>query len=103
MFKGPPAFYIDFVLYPVSALGLIYVYGNSVSFFAWIVFGFLLFTFFEYWMHRSVLHGPYFHKEHEEHHKHPEAYVVFPWYYVPSVYVAFYFIFPMPVFIGLIW
>jgi dihydroceramide fatty acyl 2-hydroxylase len=98
-FKGPRQFYVDFVLFPVVA-------GIAIDFGGWhtasILFGFVLFTFVEYWMHRLALHGLFYHGNHERHHKHPAGYIVFPAWYTPAVFAGFWLVLPLPVFAGFV-
>jgi sterol desaturase/sphingolipid hydroxylase (fatty acid hydroxylase superfamily) len=98
--KAPFAYWVDFLLYPVAACAALYWSGFSAATFAWAGFGFLLFTFLEYWIHRVVLHKFFYHGVHERHHLYPEEYVVFPFWYVPAIFLAFFVVLPLPVFGG---
>lgn len=91
---------VDFVLYPMLAAGIIAADCRSLSWVAMALAGVLLFTFVEYWAHRTVLHRFFFHGSHERHHTHPDEYVVFPIYYTPAIFAAFFVALPLPVFAG---
>jgi len=52
------------------------------------VWGFVFWTFAEYWIHRVALHGMFWHGTHEQHHKNPSEHVLFPLWYVPGSFVA---------------
>jgi sterol desaturase/sphingolipid hydroxylase (fatty acid hydroxylase superfamily) len=100
--KAPLAFYIEFVMYPLLAFGLAVGWCRSWSFVGLIALGALLFTFVEYWVHRIGLHVFFYHGDHEMHHKHPDAYVVFPFWYSTSIFFAFWAALPLPVFTGMV-
>ncbi len=96
--KGPPAFYLDFLLFPLVAAATIPFVTNF-----WLIpAGVLLFSFMEYWIHRVPLHSFYYHGVHEHHHKHPDDYSVFPWYFTPTVFLTFFAVFPVSIFLGLV-
>ena len=84
-----PALFAFLVWYDFERVGL--------EWFGALLLGFVFFTFVEYWVHRSILHGAFYHGTHEDHHLKPEAHVFFPLYYVPG---AFLFIFAEFAFAG---
>lgn len=94
--------YIDFTVYPLLAFSIIALNCRSLEWVGLFVFGVLLFTFIEYWLHRVVLHRWFFKATHERHHTHPKEYVVFPIWYLPPIFLAFYFVLPLAVFAGFI-
>lgn len=94
------AYYLDIVLYPVLAIVLAGLTARTWSWAAWCALGIAAFTLAEYSTHRWVLHWVFWHGTHERHHKHPEEFVIFPIYYVPSLFLALYFIVPLPFFAG---
>lgn len=60
--------------------------------FAWsvvFVFGFVFWTYNEYWVHRLLLHRVFWHGTHEEHHLKPTHYVIFPAWQIPLAWAAF--------------
>jgi sterol desaturase/sphingolipid hydroxylase (fatty acid hydroxylase superfamily) len=53
-----------------------------------LAFGFVLWTFTEYWVHRSLLHRFFWHGTHEHHHLNPLEDVAFPLWYVPAGFIG---------------
>jgi len=100
--RGPLRYYLDFLIPPVAAVAV--ALGDaarwSASWVALAVFGLVLFTFLEYWTHRVILHRIMWHSTHQRHHAHPSEYVVFPWWYLPGIFLAFWVVLPAPVFSG---
>jgi dihydroceramide fatty acyl 2-hydroxylase len=74
----------DLIIFPVAAALVALVYCRSWTWAAIVPAGFAFWTFAEYWMHRSVLHGCFWHGVHERHHKHPSEWIVFPWWHTPT-------------------
>jgi sterol desaturase/sphingolipid hydroxylase (fatty acid hydroxylase superfamily) len=102
-FASPVWLYrVDFVLYPLLAVGIIAADCRSLEWAGLAIAGLLLFTFVEYWVHRTVLHQVFFHAAHQRHHTNPDEYVVFPIWYVPPMFAAFYIVLPLPVFAGFV-
>jgi sterol desaturase/sphingolipid hydroxylase (fatty acid hydroxylase superfamily) len=99
---GPWLFYFDFAAFPAIGVGLFAAYCRSWEFAGQALLGVLLFTFLEYWAHRTVLHRFFFHGPHERHHDHPAEYVVFPIWYTPAAFAGFFLILPLPVFAGMV-
>jgi dihydroceramide fatty acyl 2-hydroxylase len=93
---------VDFVTFPLLAIVIAAIDCRSIAWLGWAAAGALLFTFVEYWVHRTALHGLLFHGSHERHHTHPAEYVVFPIYYTPAIFLAFYLVLPLPVFAGFV-
>lgn len=100
--NGPLFFYFDFVLFPILAIVLILSGEQTSYFWGQVIGGAVLFTFAEYWAHRSFLHGLFYHGQHEHHHLHPADYVVFPIWYTPLIFFLFWFVFPLGIFTGLV-
>lgn len=71
------------VLYADSALAI----SRPFSWFGSMCLGFVMWTFAEYWIHRSLLHRFFWHGTHEHHHTHPKDDVAFPLWYVPAGFV----------------
>lgn len=74
-------------------VALVFYFDGDRFGFLWVAaftFGFLLWTFVEYWVHRSILHGFYWHGTHERHHNHPTEHVLFPIWYVPGLFAMFF-------------
>ena len=66
-------YYFDFVIYPIIVLGLIFFENFNFSLFLAEI---LIWTLFEYSMHRWIFHSPrfpYIRKMHMAHHSEPEA------------------------------
>ena len=100
---GAPLLYLlDFVLFPLLALALIAWDCRSAGWLAWCAAGVVLFTFVEYWAHRTMLHEWFSHSQHERHHTHPDEYVVFPFWYTPAMFAGFFMVLPLPVFAGFV-
>ena len=91
-------YYADSALWPLLGLGLSAVYCRSWQWIVAALAGAMLFTFAEYWVHRSLLHVLFYHGTHENHHKHPRDFVVL--WYVPLLFAAFFVLMPLPVFAG---
>jgi len=66
-------YWADAVLYPLAIIVCAALTLRSLSWFMWFAAGFVLFTFAEYWIHRSILHRWFYHGAHEQHHLHPEG------------------------------
>ncbi len=98
--RAPRAYWIDFIVYPVAIIIACMVGKISLTWTWCVPFGFLLFTFLEYWIHRVALHRYFYHGTHERHHLRPEEYVVFPVYYTPAIFLGFFIVLPLPVFVG---
>jgi len=96
------AYAFDFVLFPLLAVALIAIDCRSLAWVAWAGFGLVLFTFAEYWVHRTALHGLFFHSQHERHHTHPAEYVTFPFWFTPTLFAGFYLLMPVPIFVGFV-
>lgn len=99
---APVLYWLDFVLYPVIALAVVAYDCRSGTWLAWCALGVLLFTFVEYWAHRTVLHWFFFHSQHERHHTHPDEYVVFPFWYTPAIFAGFFVCLPLSIFAGVV-
>lgn len=85
---GPWLYYLDWALYPTAILLIAMFTLDTWAWLAWCAAGFVLWTFVEYWTHRSLLHRWFWQGNHEAHHKQPQAYVVFPLWYLPSIFLA---------------
>lgn len=96
-------YWIDFFLYPAILIACIACDARSIDWIWLFAFGFVLWTFAEYWSHRSVLHTIFWrnHGTHLHHHQHPEDFVIFPIWYLPLAWVGFFVVLPVPVFAGL--
>jgi sterol desaturase/sphingolipid hydroxylase (fatty acid hydroxylase superfamily) len=82
-------YYLDFFLYPAIVLACLwYDFENAgLSRLLLFVTGFIVWTLAEYWIHRSVLHGPLWMDIHERHHNHPRELTAFPIWQIPSYFV----------------
>lgn len=100
-------YYLDFLLLPASIVGLTFYTRASWSW-GWLAFagfGVVLFTFVEYWVHRSLLHRIFWSAYHQRHHEHPAEFVLFPWWYMPLVFTLIFFFLslvslPVSMFVG---
>jgi len=84
---GPWLYYLDFVLYPLLALVILAHAGENW----WIVlavYGVLIGSFFEYAVHRWLLHGFLWYSKHQHHHDNPRDYTVFVWWGVPLAFAV---------------
>ncbi len=98
-------YYLDMWLAPLLAatiIGEATASGASWEWFGWCIFGVILFSFVEYWVHRSLLHRWFYHGQHERHHTHPEEKVIFPWWYTPAIFAGFFVVLPLHVFAGFV-
>lgn len=93
-------FWLDFVLYPAIVAVIAGLNCRTWQWVGLMAAGALLFTFAEYWVHRLPLHRGVYHSRHERHHTHPKEYVMFPIYFTPLVFLAFYLVLPLAVFAG---
>lgn len=94
------SYYTDFVIYPILTVIFTVLFVTSFSTLALYTAGVTLFTFAEYWVHRTWLHRVMWHSTHQRHHVHPEEYIVFPWYYIPGIMLGFFCILPFASFAG---
>jgi sterol desaturase/sphingolipid hydroxylase (fatty acid hydroxylase superfamily) len=95
-------YYTDFIIPPAAIAAVACSAWESVSA-TWlplILLGLLLFTFIEYWTHRTLLHRVMWHGAHQRHHTHPHEFTIFPWWYLPAIFAGFWFILPSAVYIG---
>ncbi|MGH6791964.1 MAG: sterol desaturase family protein [Methyloceanibacter sp.] len=86
------AYYADFVLFPLAVAIAVFIDRKAMGL-QWIsiaVLGWLTFTYAEYWVHRVVLHRYLWHGKHERHHRHPQEYVVFPIWTLPTGFFGLY-------------
>lgn len=83
---GPWLYYVDFVLYPllaVAGLALSPWWGFTLA-----IYGVVMGTFFEYVVHRWVLHGFLWSSKHQHHHDNPRDHTVFVWWSVPLAFAV---------------
>jgi sterol desaturase/sphingolipid hydroxylase (fatty acid hydroxylase superfamily) len=95
-------YWLDYATYPLLVMWLAMIDCRSFGWVAAAFAGLVLFTFVEYWAHRLVLHQIFYHQGHQRHHTHPAEYVVFPIWYLPSIFAAFFVVLPLSVFTGFI-
>lgn len=87
--KMPWWYYVDWWLYAVVGVAL-----STLSVFyyqAWLLAlpaGFAFWTFSEYWIHRSALHGLLWHGNHQRHHEHPKEVVQLPFWQIPMAHAS---------------
>jgi dihydroceramide fatty acyl 2-hydroxylase len=86
-------YYADFVSYPGMILALVFydrdrLWAHPFIWPAMAGVGFLGWTLAEYWIHRVVLHGPYWMNIHETHHKRPKDLTNFPIWQLPLYFVV---------------
>lgn len=88
MTRGPRAYYVDFVLLPIS-IGLITAtqFTNTFEWWGLAAHGLVMFTMIEYLVHRFILHKVFWSNYHQRHHQHADEYVVFPWWYMPAIFI----------------
>jgi dihydroceramide fatty acyl 2-hydroxylase len=95
-------YWFDFILFPLIAVALPLYDCRSLAWCGWWLAGLVLFGFVEYWVHRVLLHGLFWHGAHERHHKEPHEYVVFPVWLTPAIFAGFFIVMPLPLFAGLV-
>lgn len=79
--KGPREYYADFIIYPLIVVAITLLTLRSWTWLLLFAAGFIGWTFVEYWVHRSLLHGVMWQGTHERHHLFPEEFVDLPsWY-----------------------
>lgn len=93
-------YWLDFILFPLVAAAIVLIDCRSIEWVALCVFGFALWTFVEYWVHRTALHVFFWHGTHERHHKNPSEYVTSIWWYTPPLFVVLFVILPPSIFCG---
>lgn len=89
----------DFITYPSLVIALPFIdaallIAHPVRWVLAFAAGFALWTFAEYWIHRSVLHGWYWMGIHERHHNHPREETNFPIWQIPAYFAVIF---------GLLW
>lgn len=98
-------YYVDFFLFPPAAVLIAILYARSIGWWTWFAGGFLLWTFAEYWTHRTLLHVMFWHGTHERHHRRPAEYVVFPAWQTAAIFAGFIGLFlmlPASIFCGFV-
>lgn len=88
-------YHSDFVTFPLILFGIvsydtIQFQGSPLLWLIAFALGAIAWTFAEYWIHRSVLHGFMWMGKHENHHLHPRDHVQFPFYAIPAGFVGIY-------------
>lgn len=86
--QGPWKHYVDWFIYPPIAVAIAALTARSAAWCGFAIAGFVFWTFVEYWTHRSILHRFLWHGTHQHHHLHPKAFVVFPLYYLPTIFAV---------------
>lgn len=88
-------YYLDFILVPlvmVLAFGLAIFHGASLlPVAAAMVGGFALWTYLEYWIHRTLFHHV-FRRQHWMHHKSPDGYIAAPPQLTAALHVSVWFL-----------
>jgi sterol desaturase/sphingolipid hydroxylase (fatty acid hydroxylase superfamily) len=79
-------YWLDFFIFPTAVVAAVAYDARSIGWFALMVFGLVLWTFAEYWIHRSVLHRWLWHGTHERHHAEPHEFVEAIWWYAPLLF-----------------
>ncbi len=93
-------YWLDFWLFPPIVTVLIIVNMRSLGWVANFIGGACLWTFVEYWTHRSVLHRWFWHGTHENHHLKPEDFVENIWWYTPLLFGILWIILPLSWWVG---
>lgn len=100
---APLAYRADFIAFPLIVVASVaWSVPVGAGWLAQAFAGLFAFYFAEYWVHRLVLHGFYWHANHERHHLHPEEYVVFPWWFIPGIFTTAFAVMPLPFFTGFV-
>lgn len=91
-------YYADFLITPpVTAVYAIYAWeksSNATAFIGMFILGWLLWTFYEYILHRYILHAFFFFRnQHDMHHDDAKDYIGLPPWGTVFNYLAFYFMF----------
>lgn len=81
-------YWLDFFWPPPLIASLIALDARTWLWAAAFVLGFMLWTFAEYWTHRTLLHVFFWHGTHERHHLRPAEYVETIWWYTPPFFAA---------------
>lgn len=94
-------YYLDNSWPPLAAFFILATaFPGDPVWWLWFVLGIALFTFAEYWVHRSLLHRVMWDSKHERHHTHPHERVIFPLWYTPSIALVAYLLLPLGAFCG---
>lgn len=81
-------YWFELALYPAVFLVAMLLTWTGPGWLLWAAAGAFGWTFVEYWVHRSVLHGFFWHGTHERHHLNPHEYISFPLWYTPLGFAA---------------
>jgi sterol desaturase/sphingolipid hydroxylase (fatty acid hydroxylase superfamily) len=95
-------YWFDFALFPLIAIAVIVFDCRSLDWLAWCGFGVVLFSFVEYWTHRTLLHWVFWHSTHERHHRAPSEHVIFPLWHTPAIFAGFFLVMPYSIFAGFV-
>lgn len=87
-------YWFDFWFFPATATLIAAIYCRSAAWIGGVTAGFALWTFVEYWVHRSLLHVYFWEGTHEEHHLRPREYVTFPLWYLPGFFAIAFAVMP---------
>lgn len=93
-------YWVDFYIFPPLAVGLAVYDCRSSLWVLMCITGFALWTFAEYWVHRSLLHRWFWHGTHERHHDHPSEFVTNIWWYTPILFFVAFFVMPISLYVG---
>jgi 4-hydroxysphinganine ceramide fatty acyl 2-hydroxylase len=78
----------DWLIYPLVIAAFLFLMPIDMNWLWLVPAGFVWWTFVEYWVHRSLLHRWFWHGTHENHHKKPKEHVIFPVWYLPSIFLV---------------
>lgn len=95
-------YYAEMALVPLAAAAAAW-FDRAEWSLAWAcvaALGLILFTFIEYWVHRTVLHRIMWHSTHQRHHTHPAEFVTFPVWFLPIIFAIPWFVLPTAAFVG---
>lgn len=93
-------YWIDFWIFPPAVAVTIACDARSPVWVAVFIFGFCLWTFAEYWTHRIILHGWFWHGTHERHHLEPAEFVEDIWWYTPILFSILWIALPTALWAG---
>ncbi len=83
---GPRKYYVDFIVYPLIVATIAALTLRGWAWPLWFASGFSAWTFVEYWVHRSLLHGLMWEGTHERHHTNPKEFVDLPGWYTAGTF-----------------
>lgn len=93
-------YWLDYLIFPPAIVAATFHSADSALWLLTAGLGFCLWTFIEYWVHRTLLHGFLWYGTHERHHRHPDEFVEAFVLYTPALFIVLWFLFPTSIWVG---